>query len=73
MDCVRIAKNYENHLTYPMVVNHRIMEVEGRIINSWANDSPMVISYGQWNELMSRLDYLEKAVGQQTAHNPLTK
>ncbi len=72
MTSVRPAKKYEDHLTYPMVIGHRIREVEGRIINSWANDTPITISYGQWNELMSRLDTLERIVGQQTTHKPLT-
>lgn len=60
MNCVRPAQKYENHLTYPMVVNHRIMEVEGRIINSWADDTHKLVSVGEWNQLMCRLQTLEK-------------
>lgn len=62
MNCVRPSKKYEDHLTYPMVIGHRIREVEGRLINSWANDAPRMMSTGEYNQLMTRLDELETEV-----------
>lgn len=64
MTSVRVTPRYEDHLTYPMVIGHRIREVEGRIINNWHNSAPANITVGEFNQLLDRIEELERLVKQ---------
>lgn len=57
---VKINKRYENHLTYPMVVGHRIIEMSGATLNYNADSQPITITIGMYNSLIARIEELER-------------
>jgi hypothetical protein len=61
MTSIRLAKVYEDHLYYPMVVGHRIVEMSGRDINNYDGNKTMVITKSMWDDLMTRIDQLERS------------
>ncbi len=61
MTSVSLSKEYEDHLYYPMVVGHRIVEMSGRAIKEANSNKPIVVTEAMWDDLMSRIDQLERS------------
>lgn len=59
MTSIRIEKHYEDDLTYPMVINHRIIEMTGKEIREYANNQYITITRAMWDDVQERLILLE--------------
>lgn len=54
------VNHYEDNLWYPMVVGHRIVEMQGKDINSYNSDRHINVSVSMWESMNSRIEKLEK-------------
>ena len=59
MTSIRMSPEYEDHLYYPMVVSHRIVEMSGADIKYGIDNNPIIISKRMWDDVLFRLQYLE--------------
>lgn len=54
------VNHYEDNLWYPMVVGHRIIEMQGKDINSYNSNRCITITLKMWESVNERIKQLEK-------------
>lgn len=54
-----LTERYEDHLYYPMVVGHRVVEMRGDAIKCMGRSTPIAVTQGMWEGVIQRLEYLE--------------
>lgn len=55
---------YEPNKTYPCVMGHRIVELDGAKINEYYKHLPITLSYIEYKSLLERIENLETLVMQ---------
>jgi hypothetical protein len=60
---IKPEQQYEDDLTYPMVINHRFIEMTGKAIREYDRNQTITINRAMWDDVQERLERLEKLVG----------
>lgn len=62
MTTVRSQPVYQDHLTYPVVFNHRFYEMSGRMLNNRITSGTKTLTVEEYEDLIYRINQLETMV-----------